>query len=62
VLVLTFKVGETWTFKLPDGTQAHAYVSAISAGSVRIGFIMPDALRVTRDTTGAVRAFEDFKR
>lgn len=62
MLKLTFKPGETWTFKLPDGQQAHAYVESVADRNVRIAFSMPDALRVTRDTAGAIRAFEDYKK
>lgn len=59
MLVLTFKVGETWTFMLPDGQQAHAFVEKITERQVRVCFHMPDQLRVTRDTAGAARVIRE---
>jgi len=61
MLMLNFRAGDTFTFKLPDGAEGHALLVKITDNVARFAFAIPDDLRITRDTTGAVRAFQEHK-
>ena len=61
MLMLNFREGDSFTIKLPDGTEGHALLTKITDKVARFAFSIPDEIIINRDTTGAVRAFREHK-
>jgi len=59
--MLNFRDGDNFTFKLPDGTEGHVKLVKITDRTARLAFAIPETMRVTRDTLGAARTFEELK-